>query len=277
MLNVVSLEHGLAVYSANCAICHGAKGLGDGPQAGPLDPKPRNFSTGWFKLGNTQSGVPSDEDLAATIRRGMLPAAMPPWPQLSEGEVKSVVMAVRHLAIEGRVAERLARIGTLPHEKALADAHRQLDSGPPIVLPPMPAKFDLSRGKELYLTNCAAYHDPDGRGKLRDDLVDNSENPIFACDLTSGQFKGGNSARDIAMRIRRGMPGTPMPANVEFIGDDLWFTAVYVQTFFQRNGAATPSSPVSSVSRQPDAAKYPSRNLLSCYVNLLKQNHSIPN
>lgn len=237
MSNVVNLEHGLTVYATNCAICHGATGLGEGPSAGPMLPKPRNFSSGRFKLGSTQSGLPSDEDLAATIRRGMLPAAMPPWPQLSEGELKSVVLAVRHLAIEGRVAQRLARDPMFPRDKALHDTHVQIDSGPRIVLPPRPAKIDLARGKVFYTNNCAACHDPDGRGKLREDLVDNDENPIAARDFTSGQFKGGSMIQDIALRISRGLPGSPMPANQDISADDLWSTAAYVRTFF--DGPAT--------------------------------------
>ena len=41
MRDVVSLEHGLAVYAANCATCHGTAGAGDGPQAASLIPKLR--------------------------------------------------------------------------------------------------------------------------------------------------------------------------------------------------------------------------------------------
>jgi mono/diheme cytochrome c family protein len=224
-------------------MCHGPRGLGDGTSAESLIPKPRNFSDESFKLGSTRTGLPSDADIAATIRHGMLPAAMPPWPQLTEGEVKSVVLAVRHLAIEGRVARRLARDASYPRAKALAEAHAQLDSGPAIALPPMPAKLDLARGKDLYMNNCAACHDPDGRGKLRVDLVDNSDNPILARDLTSGLFKGGSSIQDIAMRITRGIPGSPMPANPELSGEDLWSLAAYVKAFSERSQAAQTTKP----------------------------------
>jgi mono/diheme cytochrome c family protein len=240
MSKVVSLEHGLAVYATNCAMCHGANGLGDGPAveppppAPPLMPKPRNFSGGSFKLGTTKSGLPTDDDLAATIRHGMLPAPMPPWPQLSEGELKSVVMAVRHLAIEGRVAEKLERDSNFPREKALQMAHAQLDPGPVIVLPPKkPEYIDLERGKAFYTANCAACHDPDGRGKLRTDLVDNDENPILPRDFTMGQFKGGKTIDDIALRIVRGIPGSPMPTNPEISAADLWSTAAYVHAFIR--------------------------------------------
>jgi mono/diheme cytochrome c family protein len=61
--------------------------------------------------------------------------------------------------------------------------------------------------------------------------VDNDENPIAARDLTAGVFKGGDSVEDIAMRIVRGIPGAPMPANPTVSAEDLWSTAAYVKAF----------------------------------------------
>jgi mono/diheme cytochrome c family protein len=241
MRDVISLEHGLAVYAANCASCHGPRGLGDGPAAEPLIPKPRNFSGGNFKIGTTRSGLPTDDDLVASIRHGMLPAMMPPWPQLSDGEVRSLALAVRHLAIEGRVADKLQRDPSFPPAKAAEMAHAALDTGPAIVLPAKPASVDPERGKTFYVNNCAVCHDPDGRGKLRDDLVDNDENPIAARDLTSGVFKGGTTMDDIAMRVVRGIPGSPMPANPTISAEDLWSTAAYVKSL-ANPGAPAPAT-----------------------------------
>ncbi|HKR90001.1 MAG TPA: cytochrome c [Phenylobacterium sp.] len=39
-----TIERGAAVYAANCASCHGATGLGDGPAARNLSPKPANLA-----------------------------------------------------------------------------------------------------------------------------------------------------------------------------------------------------------------------------------------
>ena len=38
-------EEGGALYTANCAGCHGNTGGGDGPAAASLDPKPANLGT----------------------------------------------------------------------------------------------------------------------------------------------------------------------------------------------------------------------------------------
>lgn len=39
-----TLDRGAAVYAANCASCHGATGLGDGPAASALNPRPANLA-----------------------------------------------------------------------------------------------------------------------------------------------------------------------------------------------------------------------------------------
>jgi mono/diheme cytochrome c family protein len=127
------------------------------------------------------------------------------------------------------VAEKLGRSPDFGREKAMALAHAALDPGPVVALPPRPARIDLERGKVFYANNCAACHDPDGRARLREDLVDNDENPIKARDLTLAVFKGGNGEEDVAMRIIRGIPGSPMPGNPAVSADDLWSVVAYVK------------------------------------------------
>jgi mono/diheme cytochrome c family protein len=39
-----TIDHGAAVYSANCVSCHGATGLGDGAAASTLNPRPANLA-----------------------------------------------------------------------------------------------------------------------------------------------------------------------------------------------------------------------------------------
>jgi cytochrome c oxidase subunit 4 len=43
------LAHGQKIFTQQCVICHGAEGMGNGPAAAALNPKPRNFheATGW--------------------------------------------------------------------------------------------------------------------------------------------------------------------------------------------------------------------------------------
>src|SRR3990172_7977733 len=71
------LARGRAVYEANCAVCHGERGDGAGHAAHMLSVQPRDFTRGLFKFRSTPSGVlPTDEDLLATVTRGLRWTAM---------------------------------------------------------------------------------------------------------------------------------------------------------------------------------------------------------
>lgn len=58
--------HGQKVFGNVCAVCHGSKGLGDGPAGMSLNPKPRNLKEGKWKQGGDsislyktlQAGIP---------------------------------------------------------------------------------------------------------------------------------------------------------------------------------------------------------------------------
>lgn len=229
------LARGLQLYAANCAICHGEQGLGDGTAAYLLYPKPRNFSDGQFRITSTKTGLPSDADILQVLRRGMPGSAMPSWAHLPAADLDALVVAVRELAIRGKAQQLMATSKSMKPDRATKLAHSLLDSGAVMPLPPAldPGDVDLKRGLELYNANCAACHDVDGRGRNKRDLTDNLGRPIFARDFTAGIFKGGADSESLARRIVRGMPGSPMPAAAEMPGRDLWSLVAYMQTFIK--------------------------------------------
>lgn len=101
-----SAEHDLAAGKKNfemlCTSCHGAAGLGDGPAAVALDPKPRDFSVGDFKIDADKDGTAgTDEDLALVVKNGAGAYGgsplMAPWGHLSEPEIQNIVAYVRSL------------------------------------------------------------------------------------------------------------------------------------------------------------------------------------
>lgn len=52
VLNADMAAHGKKIFSANCAMCHGVEGKGDGAAGMSLNPKPRNLVEGkWTKGG----------------------------------------------------------------------------------------------------------------------------------------------------------------------------------------------------------------------------------
>lgn len=56
------VERGKGLFAAQCAVCHGAQGRGDGPTAGALNPRPKDFSRRVFGkdafFGILENGVP---------------------------------------------------------------------------------------------------------------------------------------------------------------------------------------------------------------------------
>src|SRR5438552_3698102 len=63
---------GKAVYDAHCVQCHGTSGRGDGPAAAFVNPRPRNFSSGGYKIRTTETdSVPTDDDLIRSVRQGL--------------------------------------------------------------------------------------------------------------------------------------------------------------------------------------------------------------
>lgn len=85
---------GASVYASRCVQCHGADGKGDGPASGFLVPRPRDFTSGTYKIRSTESGsIPTDEDLLASIRHGMPGSSMPDWEPFLGGDSLTAVLA----------------------------------------------------------------------------------------------------------------------------------------------------------------------------------------
>src|SRR5262247_3876489 len=91
---------GKAVYDKHCVECHGADGKGDGPAAAYQTPRPRDFSTGKYKIRSTETGsVPTDEDLVRSVRQGLYGSAMPAWDRiLSDTDIQDVVAYIKSLS-----------------------------------------------------------------------------------------------------------------------------------------------------------------------------------
>jgi mono/diheme cytochrome c family protein len=190
-------SEGKTIYEAHCANCHGAAGKGDGPASSLLTVRPRDFTLGRFKLRSTESGaVPTDDDLLRTIKSGMHGSAMPEWaPFLSDAQVQAVATYIKSFS------RRFA--AEAPQAINLAD-------------PPAASPDSIARGKGVYeRLKCASCHGDDGtgRGAVTTDLKDDWERPIAATRLTEPwTFRGGATPRDILLRFRTGMSGSPMPS-----------------------------------------------------------------
>ncbi len=86
-----TIAAGRALYQANCAICHGPQGLGDGPAAFTLQPRPFNL----------QVHVPQHApgELFYWISEGVAATPMPAWKEkLSETERWELIRFLQALA-----------------------------------------------------------------------------------------------------------------------------------------------------------------------------------
>ena len=72
------VQAGARLYAAECAGCHGAAGRGDGPLAGPLDPKPTAFTD------RSRAQQRSVFALYQAVTQGIPGTAMPAFAQLSD-------------------------------------------------------------------------------------------------------------------------------------------------------------------------------------------------
>lgn len=204
-----------ALYDRECAVCHGTTGQGDGTASYLLNPKPRDFTKGLFKVRTTPSGqLPTDADLLAVLERGMPGSAMPSFAHLTADEKNQLLSVIK--SFSQTFAERQPASGITP--------------------PAAPAKSDaiVARGKEVFAQmQCAACHGETGKGDGPSSLalLDDWGNPIRPNDFTRGVYKGGSRDEDIYLRFRTGMTGTPMPSYDGLLkDDDIYAVVQYVKS-----------------------------------------------
>ncbi len=209
-----SMPLGKAIYQAKCATCHGASGKGDGKAAPLLNPAPRDFTSGMYKIRTTESGsIPTDDDLARSITYGLYGSAMPDWgPFLHGDSLKAIIAYIK--SFSPRFEKEKPRV---------------VDISSPV---PSSAS-SVANGKRVYAKlQCASCHGTDGKGTdaTATDLIDDWGNEITAANLTEPwTFKGRSTARDIYLRFRTGMNGTPMPSYVGSASEkEMWNLANYV-------------------------------------------------
>jgi len=210
---VEAQPRGKNVYDAHCVECHGDTGRGDGASAAYLTPRPRDFTSGKYKIRSTETGsVPTDEDLRQSVRQGLYGTAMPAWDRiLSDAEIADVVAYIKGLSPQFATPSRPVTVAA--------------------GVPSSPES--IARGLQVYdKLQCGKCHGSDGRGTgaVATTFEDDWKQPLRAADLTEPwTFHGGATARDIYLRFRTGMAGTPMPSFADAASDgEMWDLSNYV-------------------------------------------------
>lgn len=218
-----------SLYRLQCAACHGDEGRGDGALAAELDPLPRDFGSGAFKLRDTKSGLPTDAALERVISRGMPGSAMPASVHLTTDAVTTIARVVRRLAFEAKVADLLTDDDELSANEARNIAADLQIPGAIFDIPERPAKPPDTPPERTFAFYCTECHGADGTAAdaVESELRDYAGRPIRARDLTREPLKGGNSHEDLIRRIYLGIPGTPMPETTAMT-ENLWALADHV-------------------------------------------------
>ncbi len=214
-------DQGETIYVKRCLGCHGEDGDGLGPAAERLNPPPRDFTLGQYKIRTTSFDdlVPNDADLFRMIRDGMPGTAMPGWSDvLSDQDMWDLIAYIEIFA--GFDEEE-------PSE--------QVDYGTQVVS----SAESIARGRELFLEGdrCSECHGQDGKGDAIKKLKDDNGDRTWPRNLTKPwTFRASNDPRDIFTRISVGIPGTQMPSFADPVGkkslgiEDRWHIANYVAT-----------------------------------------------
>jgi mono/diheme cytochrome c family protein len=191
-------EAGKQLYLRYCTQCHGEKGDGEGYAAAHLQPRPRNFTLGKYKVRTTPNGaLPTHQDLVNIIRRGMPYTSMPAWPALSDQDVSNLAYFITTFSPDFASKENVPK---------------------PVELPSAPRSTNetIAAGKKLFEdTGCVRCHGALGRGDgpSAPTLKDDWGHPIRAANLAQGwTFRAGSSREDIFKTMSTGFNGTPMPS-----------------------------------------------------------------
>jgi len=216
-------ESGKKLYERYCSQCHGEKGDGEGYATPHLSPRPRNFTSGKFKVRTTPTGaLPTHQDLVNIIRRGMPYTSMPAWPTLTDQEVSDLAHYVTTFSPDFASKENVPQ---------------------PLALPGAPkvTKESIEAGKKLYEeTGCIKCHGTLGRGDgpSAPTLKDDWDHPIRAADLAQNwTFRGGSSREDIFRTMSTGLNGTPMPSFADALTpEQRWAITDFIVSLSGENG-----------------------------------------
>ena len=212
-------EAGRVLYMDKCAQCHGETGQGDGVAAPFMRPMPRDFTAGVYKVRTTPSGqLPTDDDLAQAIRDGMPYTGMPPWPQLSDEEIRTLVYYIKTFNDDFSGPYGVPDVVEIPD-------------------PPSFSEASAERGRAVYEENqCFDCHGMAGRGDgpSAPTLQEQWGNHIRPADLTKRwTFIGGDTRQDIYRTFTTGLDGSPMPSYSISPIEDSWALVDYVYSLSQ--------------------------------------------
>ena len=241
-------EKGKEIYMKRCVWCHGEEGDGGGAAAERLNPPPRDFTSGLYKIKTTgrEDMVPNDEDIFRMIKYGMPGnfepgkqpmnpggSAMPGWGDiLSDQDIWDLVAVVKEFSEY-----------TEEKPETQVDYGKQIPSSPE----------SIEKGNKLFHEGerCTECHGEEGKGSAIKALKGDAGDRTWPRNLTKPwTFRGSNDPKDIFTRITTGIPGTQMPSFADpeskksLSIEERWHVANYVNSLAKKDKVVNPSNTV---------------------------------
>lgn len=218
-LDLTRYMEGKYVFERHCIVCHGARGDGTGEMSQTLQPKPRSFREGQFKFRSTAFGMlPTEADLARTIRGGLSGTGMGMFSHLSDTEVRSVIEYIKSFSRRWRKSENYAE-------------PMKLSSPPAWFKEPPEMEKHRVKGKALFTVHCAACHGEkaDGKGPAAATLKDIWNQAAQPSDLRQAHLRCGDDPADVYRVLATGLNGTPMISFESVLSpDQRWEVIAYI-------------------------------------------------
>jgi DMSO reductase family type II enzyme heme b subunit len=211
-------DKGKEIYDKRCIWCHGAEGDGSGAAKDMLNPPPRDFTSGNYKIKTSsfEDMTPNDDDIFRMIRDGMPGTSMPGWSDvLSEQDMWNLVAYVKTFAGFDKPPAAQVDFGT-----------RISSSGD-----------SIEKGRKLYEDGdrCVECHGKSGKGSASKRLKGDAGERTWPRNLTKPwTYRGSDDPKDIFARISTGIAGTEMPSFADpkskkkLTIEERWHVANYV-------------------------------------------------
>lgn len=250
------IAKGKSTFQINCASCHGTEGKGNGPAASALNPKPRDYTSGYWRYGGGVARI------VQTITTGSPGTAMAPFPGIPLQDRFALAHYIRTFnpKKEADKPEDLAWLDqfggpskgtpsggassaataaapgdTIPIARAISLlTERPLTYGVHMAV----ASPDSGEGAELYARRCASCHGVSGEGGVRTRMLGSAPYAYVTTRSLAAQGPLASDPPSFERLVIRGLPGTMMPGNGDLSTGQIRALYEYTQSLRARQESA---------------------------------------
>ena len=256
---------GKELFAVNCATCHGPDGLGNGPAAAALNPKPRNFHESYMRYGG---GVARIVQTVSTGSPGTAMAAFTNIPLEDRFALAHYVRTFMPQPPPQDKPEDLAWLGpiggaggggapagggavpggpakptpTIPIELALKLIQEPAaEVAPPGMTAGMTPPSADTPGASIYNERCASCHGASGEGGVRVRMLGSAPYAYMTTlSLSSSRPRWAGDAAAFEKLLLQGIPGYAMPGNGDLSKEEI--RQLFEFTSGLRSSAPAPSA-----------------------------------